>query len=128
MFGDSATLRYGETQTDKMASFFSNIESVRISEQCEPIMIDLFCRYHFPPCDTSLARPHARRICRTSCAYLVHGLCEREMVFFREAIATVPGLLDENMLNCTLYDTANGGDVPECYQYHAVPGTVSGEP
>jgi len=42
--------------------------------------------------------------------------------FFREAIAAIPGLLDENMLNCTLYDTENGGDVPECYQYHTVPG------
>lgn len=48
------------------------------------------------------------------------------MEFFREAIAAVPGLLDKNMLNCTLYDTANGGDVPECYQYHTVPGQYPG--
>ena len=47
-------------------------------------------------------------------------------MFFRDAIRAVPGLLDINMLNCTLYDTANGGDVPECYQYHTVPGQYSG--
>jgi len=126
VFGNSTTLQYGETQIAKMARFFREVSSVQISEQCEPLMIDLFCRYHFPPCDTSLARPHARRICRISCAYLVHGLCEKEMEFFREAIAAVPGLLDKNILNCTLYDTANGGDVPECYQYHTVPGQYPG--
>ena len=47
-------------------------------------------------------------------------------MFFREAIKAVPGLLDVNMLNCSLYDTANGGDVPECYQYHTVPGQYQG--
>ena len=126
VFGDGTTLQHGDAQIAKMARFFREVQSYQISEQCEPIMIDLFCRYHFPPCDTSLARPHARRLCRTSCAHLVHGLCEREMVFFREAIKAVPGLLDVNMLNCTLYDTANGGDVPECYQYHTVPGQYPG--
>ena len=125
VFGNSITLQHGETQIGKMARFFREVQSYQISKQCEPIMKDLFCRYHFPQCDTSLARPHARRICQTSCAYLVHGLCEREMVFFRDAIRAVPGLLDINMLNCTLYDTANGGDVPECYQYHTVPGQYS---
>jgi len=48
------------------------------------------------------------------------------MEFFREAIKAVPGLLDENMLNCSLYDTSNGGDSPECYQYHTVPGQYRG--
>ena len=126
VFGDNTTLQYGEVQVEKMQRFFREVNSVKISEQCEPIMIDLFCRYHFPPCDTSLARPHARRLCRVSCVRLVHGLCEKEMEFFREAIKAVPGLLDENMLNCTLYDTSNGGDVPECYQYHTVPGQYRG--
>ena len=116
MFGDSVTLQRGESEIKK-------IDSVKISEQCEPILIDLFCRYYFPPCDTSLARPHARRICRTSCAYMIHGLCEKDLEFFRQAIAAIPGLPEESVLNCTLFsDTANGGDVPECYQYHTVPG------
>lgn len=126
VFGDSGTLQHGEDEIAKMERFFREVQSFEISEMCKPIMIDLFCRYHFPPCDTSLDRPHARRICRKSCANLVHGLCEKEIVFFREAIAAVPGLLDENILNCTLYDIANGGDVPECYQYHTVPGQYWG--
>jgi len=59
---------------------------------------------------------------------MVYGLCEKDLEVFREAIKKVPGLLDETVLNCTLYsDTANGGDVPECYQYHTVPGQYLGE-
>lgn len=108
VFGDITTLQEGEKQ-------IKLLQPNLVSEQCKPILIDLFCRYHFKPCDTSLARPLARGICRTSCAYLVHGLCKQEVDRFG-------ALLNEDMLNCTLYDTANGGDVPECYQYHTVPG------
>ena len=115
VFGNSATLQFGEARIKQLVDFFAKGPPDLISEQCKPIMIDLFCRYHFPPCDTSLARPLARRICRTSCAYLVHGLCENEVNLLK-------GLVDEDLLTCTLYDTANGGDVPECYQYHTVPG------
>ena len=110
-----------------MQRFFREAKPGQISEQCEPIMIDLFCRYHFPPCDTSLAKPHAQRICRVSCAHLVHGLCEKEIGIIWLAIKSLSGGLDENMLNCTLYDTANGGDSPECYQYHTVPGQYRGK-
>ena len=116
VFGDSATLQNGEIRIKLFVGFFARGLPDQISEQCKPILIDLYCRYYFPPCDTSLARPLARRICRTSCAYMFRGLCEKEVEKFR-------GFLDENILNCTLFgDTANGGDVPECYQYHTVPG------
>ena len=84
-------------------------------------MRDLFCRYHFPPCDTSLRIPRPRRICRRSCEYLDHVLCLKEMISVRIAAKTAPGF-DHKMINCSTFDVANGGDAPECYQYQPLPG------
>ena len=93
----------------------------KISEKCKPIMIDLFCRYHFPPCDTSLDKPQARQICRKTCEYMDQDLCKEEMVHVRQAAEAAP-VVDKDMINCSLYDIANGGDAPECYEYYSVPG------
>lgn len=120
VFGNKSTLEYGEEQTKRFQGLF-NITAVKVSEKCKPIMIDLYCRYHFPPCDTSLAKPQARRICRKTCEYMDQDLCKKEMIYVRQAVGAAP-LLDKDMINCTLYKMANGGDAPECYEYYPLPG------
>ena len=120
VFGDNDTLAHGEEQTLRFQRFFG-MTIAKISEKCKPIMIDLFCRYHFPPCDISLNKPHARRICRKTCEYMDQDLCKEEMVHVRQAAEAAP-VVDKDMINCTLYGIANGGDAPECYEYYSLPG------
>lgn len=126
VFGDNSTLTHGEKQTSRFQRFF-NMTVAKISEKCKPIMIDLFCRYHFPPCDTSLDKPQARQICRKTCEYMDQDLCKEEMVHVRQAAEAAP-VVDKDMINCSLYDIANGGDAPECYEYYSVPGACVSEP
>jgi len=118
VFGDSGTLRYGEFETNTFRSYFDIFE---IANECRPLMRDLYCRYHFPPCDTSLYKPRARKICRRTCEYLDQELCKKEMILIREAAKKAP-VFDRDMINCSLYDDANGGDAPECYQYYPISG------
>ncbi|XP_078383586.1 uncharacterized protein LOC144666105 isoform X1 [Oculina patagonica] len=120
VFGNQSTLEHGEKQTERFHKL-SNMDPVKISEKCKPIMIDLLCRYHFPPCDTSLDKPQARQICRKSCEYMDQDLCKKEMIYIRQAAEAAP-VLDKDMINCTLYEMANGGDAPECYEYFSLPG------
>ena len=120
IFGNNDTLAHGEKQTLRFQRFF-NMTIAKISEKCKPIMIDLFCRYHFPPCDTSLDKPYARGICRKTCEYMDQDLCKEEMVHVRQAAEAAP-VVDKDMINCLLYSSANGGDAPECYEYYSLPG------
>ena len=118
VFGDSGTLRYGEKETSTFRSYF---DMFSIADKCRPLMRDLYCRYHFPPCDTTLDKPQARRICRRTCEYLDQELCKAEMIFIRDAAENAP-IFDKDMINCSLYDVAKGGDAPECYQYYPISG------
>ena len=120
VFGDNDTLERGELQTKRLQKLIA-IYGLKISTKCKPIVLDLFCRNHFPPCDTSLAKPRARGICRKTCEYMDQDLCKKEMIWVRKAIGVGP-VLDKNMINCSLYDIARGGDSPECYQYYTLPG------
>ena len=118
MFGNKSTLDYGEKETTTFQSYFNFFE---IGEKCGSMMKDLFCRYHFSPCDTTLGKPRVRRICRRTCEYLDLVLCREEMIYIKEAAKSAPEF-DHDMINCSTYDVANGGDAPECYQYHPLPG------
>ena len=118
VFGNNDTLDYGERETEKFESLFSFFE---ISEKCKPIMKDLWCRSHFPPCDTTLENPRVRWICRRTFKYLDRVLCKDEMSDIRKVAAT-QATFDRDMINCSTYDVANGGDAPECYQYHPLAG------
>ena len=118
MFGEKSKLDYGEKETSTFERF---IDNPKIGEKCRPMVRDLHCRYHFPPCDTTLGKPQMRRICRRSCEYLDLVVCRDEMIFIKEAAPDLP-YFDRDMLNCSLYDVANGGDAPECYQYHPLAG------
>ena len=119
VFGDKSTIKYGETETQALLSYFKIFQ---ISEKCNPIIRDLYCRYHFPPCDTTLEKPRKRRICRRSCEYLINVPCKKEMILVKEAAKTAP-YFDHRMINCSTYPVANGGDPPECYQSSLLPGT-----
>ena len=118
VFGDSGTLKYGEHETNTFRSYF---EFFDIAVECRPLMRDLYCRYHFPPCDTSLNKPRARKICRRTCEYLDQEVCKKEMILIRDAAKNAP-FFNKDMINCSLYDVANGGDAAECYQYYPIPG------
>ena len=119
VFGNQKTVDYGDVQTLNFQSYFFNF--LEVSKECKPIMRDLLCRYHFPPCDTSLRTPRPRRICRRSCEYLDHVLCLKEMISIRIAAKKAPAF-DHNMINCSTFDVANGGDASECYQYQPLSG------
>ena len=118
VFGNQATVDYGDRETFTFQSYFNFFE---ISERCQPIMRDLFCRYHYQPCDMSLRIPRPRRICRRTCEHLDYVLCVKEMAFIRNAAKTAPRF-DYDMINCSIYTVANGGDAPECYQYQPLLG------
>ncbi len=123
VFGNSSTLKYGERQTSTFRGFF---DLFNLSEKCRPIMRDMYCRYHFPPCDTSQDKPKARGICRTTCEYLYQELCKQEMISISGS-AAMGSIRDMfHMTNCSSYDIddiPNGGDAPECYQYHPLSGS-----
>ncbi|XP_078383581.1 uncharacterized protein LOC144666103 isoform X2 [Oculina patagonica] len=122
VFGGKSTLQYGERQTNTFKSAF-DIDRIQISEKCRPVLTDAICRYFFPQCDTSLAKPQARPICRKTCEYIDQDICKEETIFIRQAAAAAPQLRKYLLIiNCTLYDAAKGGDAPECYQYHFIPG------
>ena len=118
VFGDKDTLTYGEHETNTFRSYF---EFFDIAEECRPLMKDLYCRYHFPPCDTSLDKPRAITICRRTCEYLDQEVCKKEMILIRDAAKNAP-IFNQDMIKCSLYDDANGGDAPECYQYYPISG------
>lgn len=118
VYGDNGTLAYGVKETETFRSYF-DIWGIR--ETCKPIMRDLYCRYHFPPCDTSLDKPRARKICRRTCEYLDQELCKEEMIQIKKAAQSAP-IFDMDMIDCSLYDIAHGGDSPECYQYYPLSG------
>ncbi|CAH3022246.1 unnamed protein product [Porites evermanni] len=103
------------------ANFENYISFYKISDRCKPVISELYCRYLLPLCDTSLSKPYPRQICRTSCVFALHVLCKRELAQFRE-IAGQDSALDPKMINCSMYPLDSGGEAPECYQYHSLPG------
>ncbi|XP_022787750.1 tyrosine-protein kinase receptor Tie-2-like [Stylophora pistillata] len=118
VYGNQSTLDFGEFETESFEAYF---KWFGISKQCQPIIKDLYCRYHFPPCDETLGEPKDRRICRSSCVYLMYDVCKQEADILRKAVETSPDVETE-MINCSYYITANGGDAPECYQWPDIPG------
>lgn len=102
-------------------NFENYISLYRISDRCKPIISELYCRYLLPLCDTSLSKPYPRKICRTSCVFALHVVCTRELAQFRQ-IAGKDSALETNMINCSTYPLDTGGEAPECYQYHSLPG------
>ena len=118
VFGDSGVLRTSESLIARFKGYLT-----LISGECKSFSKDVVCRYLFPLCDTSLNRPLAQGICRKSCQFLIYEKCAKELVALREiaAAGTEPGF-DGNLINCTTYPAANGGEAPECYQHHALPG------
>ncbi|XP_068706390.1 uncharacterized protein [Montipora foliosa] len=119
VFGDQTTIAYGERETKTFNSYFNFFE---IGEECSPMLIDLYCRYHFPPCDTTLEKSRKRMICRRSCSHVIDVLCKKELDFVREAAKTAPSF-DYDMINYSTYPVASGGNAPECYQSSLLPGT-----
>ena len=102
-------------------NFENYISLYKISDGCKLVLSDLYCRYLLPLCDTSLSKPYPRLICRTSCVFALHVTCKKEFAQFRE-IAGKDSALDPNMINCSTYQLDTGGEAPECYQYHSLPG------
>ena len=120
VYGDSDVLRGSEGFN---ARFGVYLRVGFISEECKSFIKEVACRYVFPLCDTSLNMPRAQGVCRKTCQFVIYEKCAEELVGLR-AIAeagTEPDF-DVNLINCTTYPTANGGEAPECYQSHALPG------
>lgn len=94
VFGDSGTLSYGEYWTSTFESYLSILE---ITDECKPLMRDLYCRYHYPPCDISTDKPRARKICRRTYDYMDKELCKKEMILIRDAAKTAP-VFDQDII------------------------------
>ena len=118
VYGNQTTLDLGEVETKSFNAYF---EWFNISEKCQPIIKDLYCRYYFRPCDESLGEPTDRRICRSSCDYLMDDVCKKEADVLKIAVVSSPHI-DSKMINCSFYQPANGGDAPECYEWPDIPG------
>ena len=116
-FGDK--LRHSKTLA---RSFERYIPFYPFSEGCKSIIADLYCRYLFPLCDTTLSTPYPRHICRKSCEFALHVICKDDMIRFKEIAQRDPDF-DPNMINCSTYPVNAGGEAPECHQYHSLPGT-----
>ena len=120
VYGDPGFLRGSESLN---ARFNGYLKAGFISEGCQFYIKEMACRYLFPLCDTSLNKPRAQGICRKTCQFVIYGKCAKELDRLRPIAeaGTEPGF-DANLINCTTYPAANGGEAPECYQHHALPG------
>ena len=119
VYGDSGFLRDRE---DLNARFDGYLRAGFISEGCKFFIKEMVCRYLFPLCDTSLNKPRAQEICRKTCQFVLHGkYCAKELDVLRTIAKTDPVFI-ENLINCTKYPAANGGEASECYQHPALPG------
>ena len=116
-FGDK--LRHSKTLA---RSFERYIPFYPFSEGCKSIIADLYCRYLFPLCDTTLSTPYPRHICRKSCEFALHVICKDDLTRFKEIAQRDPDF-DPNLINCSTYPVDGGGEAPECHQYHSLPGT-----
>ena len=118
VYGDPGVLRESESLNARFDGLL-----VLTSGECKLFIKDVACRYLFPLCDTSLNKPRAQGICRKTCQFVIYGKCAKELDRLRPIAeaGTEPGF-DENLINCTTYPAANGGEAPECYQHHALPG------
>ena len=117
VYGDSDVLRGSEGFN---ARFSVYLRVGFISEECKFFIKEVACRYVFPLCDTSLNKPLSQGICRKTCQFVMYGKCAKELHVLR-AFAQEENVV-ENLINCTTYPAANGGEAPECYQHHALPG------
>ena len=118
VFGDSGVLRRSESLIARFEGYLT-----LISGECKFFSKEVVCRYLFPLCDTSLNKPLAQGVCRKTCQFGTYGKCVKELDPLR-VIAEAgkePGF-DGNLMNCTTYPAASGGEAPECYQHHALPG------
>ncbi|CAH3174957.1 unnamed protein product [Porites lobata] len=119
VYGDPGFLRGSESLN---ARFNGYLKAGFISEGCQFSIKELACRYLFPLCDTSLNKPRAQGICRKTCQFVLHGkYCAKELDVLRTIAKTDPVFI-ENLINCTIYPAANGGEASECYQHPALPG------
>ena len=119
VYGDSGFLRERE---DLNARFNGYLRAGFISEGCKFFIKEMACRYLFPLCDTSLNKPRAQEICRKTCQFVLYGkYCAKELDVLRTIAQTDPVFI-ENLINCTKYPAANGGEASECYQHPALPG------
>ena len=118
VYGDSGVWRGSESLYAMFKSYLT-----LISAECKLFIKEVVCRYWFPLCDTSLNKPLAQRICRKTCQFVMYEKCTKELVPLRAIVqaGTAP-YFDRNVINCTTYPTANGGEAPECYQHPALPG------
>ena len=116
VFGDSGVLSKSQSMISKYQGFFGFI-----SEECKRFVKEMTCRYALPLCDTYLNKPLAQRVCRKTCEFVTHEKCLLELSALRVLSAEDPDF-DKNMLNCTSYPAANGGEAPECYQLPALSG------
>ena len=116
VFGDSGVLSKSESMISKYVGFLGFV-----SEECKLFIKEMACHYAFPLCDTSLTKALAQRVCRKTCEFVTYEKCLLEVRTLR--VITAPDSdFDENILNCTSYPAANGGEAPECYQLPALPG------
>ena len=116
VYGDSGVLT---GNVNLIASFEGYLEFT--SRECKLFVKEVVCRYLFPLCDTSLNKPLAQGICRKTCQFVIYGKCAKEFYALRVIAQREPDF-DDNLINCTTYPAANGGEAPECYQHHALPG------
>ena len=120
IYGNSDDFR----RSERLISLFQGyLPLYDISEECLTILKDLYCRYLFPLCDTSLKKPHDQRICRKTCEFALHVRCKKELVALRQVVELDP-TFNRDMVNCTTYPPAVGGEAPECYQHHLIPGEL----
>ena len=118
VYGDSGFFTRSESLN---ARFDGYLRAKLVSEGCKFFIMEMACRYLFPLCDTSLNKPRAQGICRKTCQFVLDGKCTKELDVLRTIAKTEPDFV-ENLINCTIYPAANGGEASECYQHHALPG------
>ena len=119
VYGDPGFLR----ESESLNARFDGLLVLSTSGECKLLAKEVACRYLFPLCDTSLNKPRAQGICRETCQFVIYGKCAKELDRLRPiAEAGIEPGFDGNLLNCTTYPAANGGEAPECYQHHALPG------
>ena len=118
----------------KLARFQAALDSIlpvyqelKVRKECLRIIRTVYCRHYFPVCDRTGREMKEQKLCKATCDYFKKK-CDNEVEAAEQLnrksslFGTWPYFWE--IINCTTFQTREGGTSPECW-YHE--GTFNGK-